>query len=553
MSVDNNLSHSCILNIYMNSLVPPKRSNRLLRIGVLLGILIVVIFLLVKFSASIWLSGQRTQIEQILTRATGLDTRINGSITATLFPTPGISLGGIRMKRNGDSVLAASGFDANFDFLPIFRHKLVPHHVQINELWLQLPADKNGTPLIGMSTGETSAELGGTPFGLQIQIPDRIEIHNSTIVVTSPENKELHFIKGFNLAVFPTRNRLALLSNQPRVSSNTWQLQLFLNFDQARFERLNMGPTRVSARFGPGKGSAKLEEARVFDGIAKGDLDWNIEKNTPEYRTHLTLENIDAGKSVLLFRPVSFVQGQLNLDADLASQGASLSQVLTNASGSLKMDGTNLDLVTTNIDQMVTRIISSQQYNLMDAAAYFFIGPFAVSATKGFDLANVARDLSRLSDTPNKIKRIHTSWQVGNGIASAEDVAMQTQRYLLALKGRVNLAKQSFDNVEIGVINNRGCAIATQKFYGPIASPSMEKTNILFSLTKPMLDALTKSAKGLVDRNCDKPFYTGALIQAVQTKPPEPVTAPDDADNRQGKEPDKQPAPQNNATDAATN
>jgi hypothetical protein len=115
---------------------------------------------------------------------------------------------------------------------------------------------------------------------------------------------------------------------------------------------------------------------------------------------------------------------------------------------------------------------------------------------------------------------------LSNGIASAQDVALQTSRYLLALKGRVNLVKQTFDNVEIGVINRRGCAIATQKFYGPIASPSMERTNILLSITRPMLDALTKSAKGLLDKNCTSPFYSGVLVETAPTPAPQPATEP---------------------------
>ncbi|MGW8247876.1 MAG: AsmA family protein [Acidiferrobacterales bacterium] len=525
----------------MDRLLPRKSpKNSFLRTWIPFALLfLVVLFAAVKFSASIWLNSQRPQLERLLSDATGFETHIKGTMAATIFPTPGVSLGGISMEYKGSTVLAVSGFDTNFDLLPLFNHKLVPHDVEINGLWLQLPADEHGKPVFAFNPGKTSATLAGAPFGLQIQVPDSVELRNSTIVVSTSKNKELHFVKGLNLAVHPVHKRLAQSSGETRNPGKAWQLQLFLNFDEAKFNRLKMGPTRLSALFGPDSGRVKLDDVNVFDGKAKGNLDWKLGKEMPEYQVNLNLTNFDAGKSVLLFRPKSFIQGRLNMSTNLSSKGTTLDQFRANASGTVKMEGTDLDLTSTNIDELVTSIISSQQYNLIDAAAYFFIGPFGVSATKGLDVAKAIQEFSKPGTTPNKIKRIHTEWQLSNGVASAQDVALQTPRYLLALKGRVDLVKRAFDNVEIGVINSRGCAIATQKFYGPISSPSMGKTNILFSMTRPMLDALAKSAKSLADQKCNSPFYNGILINSGQDESPKPVTQPE-IDKAENKPADKQ-------------
>jgi len=504
----------------MDNLLPRRRSKkRLIQVWVSLALLLLVLVLAVKFAGSIWLNGQRAQLERILTDATGFKTRINGTVTATLFPTPGVSLGGISMEYNGKTVVAASGFDANFDLLPLFARQLVPHEVNIDGLWLQLPADELGRPALAFKAGKTSATVAGTPFGLQIQVPDRIELHNSTIVVSTPKNKELHYIKGLNLAVYPVHNRLALLSNRAEGPDDEWRLQLYMNFEQAKFDRLDTGSARLEARFGPRSGTAKINKANVFDGIANGDLGWKYDGEVPEYQANLTLTDFDAGKSVLLFRSSSFVQGRLNVSTNLSGKGSTREQLLASVSGSVKMEGANLDLVSTNLDELVNNIIRSKQYNLADAVAYFFIGPFAVSATKGLDVARASHDLTKTDTVKNRIKRIHTSWQLSDGIASAKDVALQTERYLLALRGRVNLSKQTFENIEIGVINNQGCAIATQKFYGPIASPSMEKANLLVTLTRPLLDALTKSAKGIIDTKCNSPFYKGVLLPKTTSQP----------------------------------
>ena len=524
----------------MDSLLLRTRSKQYLFIGIPFIIFLVLLFLTIKFAGSIWLNGHRSQLEQAISDATGLDTRIKGTVTATLFPTPGISLGGITMQYKGNTVAAATSFNVNFDVLPLLNDKLILHQIEINQLWLQLQSDAKGRPIFAVKPAGTTANAKSS-FGLELHLPDKIEIFNSTIVVRSAAGEELHSIKGMNLVAYPIQNQFSLGSRSIEDLKKDWQLQLYLNFEQAKFDRLVMGRTRLTARFGPGGGTAELTNSSVFDGTANGTLVWKLRENVPEYQAQLALTNYDAGKSVLLFRPTSFIQGRLNLDADLSSKGTTRDQLLAGMSGNVKMEGTDLDLTTTNLDELVTRIITSRQYNLLDAAAYFFLGPLGVSATKGLDLAKALQN-PEPGAKPSKIKRIHTSWVLSNGIASAQDVALQTPRYLLALKGRINLLKQTFEGVEIGVINQRGCAAVTQKISGPISSPSLEKTNYLLTFTRPMLDALAKSAKGLVDQNCDSPFYSGVLVEPQPTSAPQPVTAP-------GNKSEPAAAPEKNATE----
>jgi len=526
----------------MDSFLSRIFSKQYLLIGIPLIIFLVLLFLTIKFAGSIWLNGHRSQLEQALTDATGLDTRIKGTVTATLFPTPGISLGGITMEYKGNTVAAATSFDINFDVLPLLNDKLILHQIEINQLWLQLQSDDQGRPMFALKPAGATADAKSS-FGLELHLPDQIEILNSTIVVRSPANEELHSIKGMNLVAYPIQDQFSLGSKSVEDLKKDWQLQLYLNFDQAKFDRLVMGRTRVAARFGPEGGTAELANSSVFDGTANGTLVWKLRENVPEYQVNLALTNFDAGKSVSLFRPTSFIQGRLNLDADLSSKGTTRDQLLAGMSGNVKMEGADLDLTATNLDELVTRVITSQQYNLRDAVAYFFLGPLGVSATKGLDLAK-ALQIPEVGATPSKIKRIHTSWVLSNGIASAKDVALQTQRYLLAFKGRVNLLKQTFEGVEIGVINQRGCAAVTQKMSGPVSSPNMEKTNFLLTFTRPMLDALTKSAKGLADQNCDSPFYCGVLVEKGQPQPLKPAIEAEtgEAKNKPVGEPQGQPA-----------
>lgn len=501
----------------MNNARRSRKGKLLIRALIPVGVTLLALLLILKFGASIWLNGQRAQLEKAITVATGLKTSIKGTVSVTLFPTPGISLGGITMEQAGKTVLAAANLESNFDLLPLLKWKLIPHAIDINRLWLQLPADAQGRPVLPVLAPERITPTKSLPFGLQTHLPDRLELRNSTVIVQSANGEELHAIKGLNLAAHPVRSKALLQQSATDSSRSDLEVAVYVNFTTAKFDKLKLGPAQIQAHYRAGGITADVDEASVFDGKASARLSWQPGGAKPRYTASLVLKDFDASQSVTLFRQKPFIRGRLNLSAEVSGEGASIRDMLGSADGTVKLEGANLELTSTNLDELVTRIISSQQYNLVDAMAYFFIGPFGASATKGLDIASVARELSKPGTTPNEIKRIHTSWKLTDGVASAEDVALETSRYLLALKGRVKLVKREFENIQIAVVNNRGCPVAVQKLHGPIASPSMEKTNIMLTLTRPMLDALSKSAKQLLDANCETPFYQGELL------PPSPA------------------------------
>ncbi len=492
-----------------------KRKRGWLWIAIFAAAVLAALLLLVKFGASLWLNSQRGELEQVLARATGFTVRIKGPVTATLFPTPGLALGNIEVTRDGRSVLTAREFQSSFEVLPLLAGKYIPHGISIHGLNLRLQADAQGVPLVPAVEAETAASTGGTKARpVRYELPDRIDLHDSNVLVVSPDGKELYAVKRLNLVARPLRNKAALLQGK----EGDWLLALNVKFEQTRIGELTIGPSQLTVQYGPKKLDANIDKAEVFNGSASGTVSWSDTGPAHNVSTKLTIRDFDASQLLVSFGQDSFIKGRLNLEANLFSTAERLDQLPRHARGTVKLAGEDLDLVTVNLDDLVTRIIKSQQYNLVDAAAYFFLGPLGPQVTKGLDIADVFKEMGKSGTTPNRIVRLSSSWNLAKGIATARDVALETARYRLALKGSVNLLKTEFQNVRIAVVDGRGCAIATQRLDGPIASPRIEKMNILLTLTQPMLDALSKSAKTLVTGNCD-PFYTGDLL-------PKPVAAP---------------------------
>lgn len=492
-----------------------KRTRRiLLRIVLPLAIILAGSILAIRYGASIWLNTMRAEIEQAVSDATGTQARVRGTVSASLWPTPGIALGDIELTRQGRKVLTAGEFTTSFELKPLFDRQLIIHAVDIDKLSLVLDATEGGLPLVPVLPGPVDTAPAQSRF--RLSIPERIELRNSDISVLSPDGTVLHSVKGLNLAVRPSRygyswSQVRSLLKDNVADPDSWIATIHLNFEQAGIRQLKLGRSEFVAHYRPGHIAVGITSARVFDGDATGTVSWIVTQDQPRVSATLVLNDFESSQSVTLFQPNSIINGKLDLAANLAGDASSAGNFIRSASGTVKLSGANLDVKTLNVDELVTRIINSKQYNLADAAAYFFIGPLGATATKGLNVANVARELMQPGTTPNRIRRMTSAWNVADGYASARDVALETERYRLALTGKINLVSNEFNKVEIAVVDDNGCAIAVQRIDGPVASPRIDKTNILLTLTRPVLDALTKSAMRLVSGNCQA-FYSGELL-----------------------------------------
>jgi AsmA protein len=489
------------------------------RVLVPVAVVLILAFLGLKYGVSLWLGTRRAELEQVLKTETGLDAKIKGSITATLLPVPGVALGEVEFSRSGKSVATAQEFQASFEVGPLVHRKLVVRTLDLYGLKLRLVTDASGVPQFS---------LGGEGATSRIGLPPRTELRNSTIDVVDSAGRSLYSVGQLNLALYLEQS--ASPASAPGDSRDP-SLTAYLNFQQAKLRDLPIGPTQASVRYRPGHTVVDIARANVLGGIAHGKATWSGSGPAASVHAKFSIRKFEASESAALFGRKPFARGQLNLEGDLSAKGAGPATWPGTLTGSVKLAGENLELTTTDLDALIASTIKSQKYNLVDAAAYFFVGPLGASATKGMDIAGVFLEFGKPGTTRNRILRLNSEWTIADGTARTRDVALETPKYLLAMKGGVNLATRRFDKLRIAVVNERGCAIASQTIDGPITSPRIEKMNILLTLTRPVIDALAKSAKALLTAGKCDPFYTGVLLPARPAKKAQ-GSAPENADEK---------------------
>ena len=80
----------------------------------------------------------------------------------------------------------------------------------------------------------------------------------------------------------------------------------------------------------------------------------------------------------------------------------------------------------------------------------------------------------------------------------------------MAFQGDIDLYRQKYDGLTLGLLDDQGCAIMTQKISGPLKKPNVAGIGLIETLTGPVIGTLQKAIEILNTDDCS-PFYTGRL------------------------------------------
>ncbi len=210
-----------------------------------------------------------------------------------------------------------------------------------------------------------------------------------------------------------------------------------------------------------------------------------------------------------LFKALALKQmatGRVDLSATLSLHGKTEKELRQSLAGRVSLRGKDVTLIGSDLDQAFARFEASQSFSLIDAGAFFIVGPLGLVLTKGYDFASLYQGAGGSS----QIKTLVSDWTLERGVARAQDVAMATKLNRIALQGRLDFAGERFDDVTIALVDAKGCAKVKQKVSGNFGKPEVEKPNLLVSLAGPALSLLKKGGELLLGQECEV-FYAGSV------------------------------------------
>jgi AsmA protein len=97
-------------------------------------------------------------------------------------------------------------------------------------------------------------------------------------------------------------------------------------------------------------------------------------------------------------------------------------------------------------------------------------------------------------------------------VADATDCALATHHNRIALKGKLDLVGERYDNVIVALLDDKGCAKFKQSISGPFGRPQIGTVSAVESLAGPIVNLYRKAKRFVQGGKCEV-FYKGAVRQ----------------------------------------
>jgi len=224
----------------------------------------------------------------------------------------------------------------------------------------------------------------------------------------------------------------------------------------------------------------------------------------PTYELKYKVHQFDIANLFNTFLVDTLVVGKMDLDFAISFAGNNREEIEQTLNGRLLISGKDLTLYGLDLDKVIERFKRSQKFTLADVGAVVLIGPAAILVTKGSDYASL---IVLNPGESCKVDELSSDWEIDNGIVKLTDVAFTTNENRIAIKGWINLLTDSL-NIDIGLLNEKGCSLYSQGIIGNLNEPDMGKVKVVKSLLAPVTDLVNK----VVEIECDV-FYDGKVKQ----------------------------------------
>ena len=76
----------------------------------------------------------------------------------------------------------------------------------------------------------------------------------------------------------------------------------------------------------------------------------------------------------------------------------------------------------------------------------------------------------------------------------------------------LNFINEQFVDVTVAVLDKQGCAVYSEKVYGPFREPQIEKESVFKSIAGSLLNPLEEAWKFFQGEECTV-FYSGSVAQ----------------------------------------
>jgi AsmA-like C-terminal region len=247
----------------------------------------------------------------------------------------------------------------------------------------------------------------------------------------------------------------------------------------------------------------------IFGAKGEGDATADMSKADAVYKINLKVSKLDFARLEESFGTEKVIGGKGDLSASLTMKEKGNRNLMSGMDGTFSLRGDNLVIYTMDLDKVLSSYETSQKFNLVDLGAFFIAGPLSTVALKGYRYGDV---YNQTRGGRGVITQFISHWKIRDGVADATDCALATDHNRVALKGRLDLVKERYEDVIVALLDDKGCARFKQGIKGPFGSPKIGAVSAFESLAGPISHLYRKVKRFLRGGKCEV-FYDGSVQQ----------------------------------------
>lgn len=463
----------------------------LFTVGGFVGLLVLAALALLLFVDA---NAYKPRLEAAASKALGMDVSAGGRLGIGFFPGLHLTLEDGRIRNRGTNLVSARQASIGIDILPLLYQKVRIGKITLENPVISIERDRDG------KFNFQKSEVSDKP--LPVLDLAKISFSDGTIVYTDQQSGQGFEAGNCNLDL----RRLRLPGGERPDLMKRLSFTAQLACGEIRKNDFTVSDVKITANGKDGVFELKPVTMRVFGAQGSGSIQADFLHGVPRYHVRYSLPRFRSEEFLKTLSPQKAAEGPMDFSANLSMQGKTVSEMKQTADGEASLRGENLTLDGIDLDRVLSRFESSQNFNLVDVGAFFFAGPVGLAVTKGYGFASIFQG----SEGRSEIRTIVSDWKVERGVAQARDVAMATNENRIALHGGLDFVNEQFNDVTMATIDAKGCATVKQKLRGSFQKPVVEKPNILMSLTGPARKLLKKGRDIFPGRECEV-FYAGSV------------------------------------------
>lgn len=439
----------------------------------------------------------KAHLEQSASQALGMNAEIQGSSRLLLWPVPGLRIEDICISKDESEWLRASALEVRGRIMPVVRGQLEVASLELAEPNLRLERLEEGT--FNFIPDHEPEDSGKTqPLSIQ-----SFKISDLNLTFTDQMSDKLITAEncdwtGRGLEWCPSQVDGPEL-NLPDFNSN---------LSCSQITSTDMEATGVQAKISGQDRQLMISQVtgRLLGGEFEGWMKSDFTGAHPRHSLELELADFQIEQFIKTFQEEKAAKGTATFITQLNSVGKSRSEIVAKLNGQAEIAGEDILLYGLNIDEQLANYESTQQFNLVDAAAFFVAGPPGIAITRGYGFTS----LFAHTGEQTKIRKLISKWDVSDGMAKAQDVAFSTAKNRIALEGSIDFVNSQFQGLKVAVVDPEGCAVVEQAIHGDFENPEVETPNFLVAVAGPLIDVIERGVGLFKDKDCD-PFYTGRV------------------------------------------